>query len=85
MSERLLVRFDETAADGIRCPAHPLTIARERIASGQVCEPDRHEWTELEGYYWRECRRCGLTDVTLADIGEPVETPNAGSGMEDIK
>lgn len=50
---------------------------RERVANLEVCGADSHEFVELDGYYWRECRRCGLADVTLADLGQPVQTPNA--------
>lgn len=72
----LLERFDELGPEDIRCPPHPLPIARARIESGAVCEPERHEWIDLDGHYWRECRTCGLADVTVADLGQPVETPH---------
>lgn len=59
----------------IRCPPHSPMVAFERIISGRICRPDGHEWVDLDGYYWRECRKCGLADVTVADFGQPIETP----------
>lgn len=73
--ESLLDMFDDPEVH-IRCPGHPPRIARERIESGRICGPHKHDWVELRRYYWRECRTCGLNDVTCKDIGQPVETPN---------
>lgn len=68
--------FDYRKPYDIRCPAHPLSVARDTIESGDICRSDEHDWIELDGYYWRECRQCGLADVTVADIGQSVKTPN---------
>lgn len=68
---------ERLARGDIRCPPHPVSIALDAILSGSMCRPDGHDWVELDGYYWRECRRCGLADVTVSDFGQPVDTPNA--------
>jgi hypothetical protein len=71
-----LSAFDDLTPYDIRCPLHPQPIARDRIADGRLCPADYHDWVELDGYDWRECRDCGLADVTCADIGQSVDTPN---------
>lgn len=76
VTDDLLVRFDELVPYDLRCPPHPLLVARNRVADGTICEPDEHDWIKRDGYYWRECSACGLADVTVADLGQPVETPN---------
>lgn len=81
-AEALLERFNELLPDSatdssdVRVPGHSFDVARERIASGRICAPSEHDWIELRSAYWRECRSCGLADVTVADLGQPVETPN---------
>lgn len=75
-TEDLLVRFDEQAPYDIRCPSHSMLFARNRVADGTICEPNIHDWIKLGGRYWRECSRCGLADVTVADLGQPIKTPN---------
>lgn len=85
-SSPFLERFDHHAPYDIRCPPHPHARAREIIAGGRLCDPGDHDWIELvDGYYWQECRACGIADVTAADIGQNIVTPNAelesGSGL----
>lgn len=73
----LLKRFDNAgpSPDEVRVPQHPRSITRARIADEKVCREDEHRWRTLNGRYWRECTECGLADVTLADLGQNVETP----------
>lgn len=75
--DELLAAFEDEGPSRIRCPPHPLKVARDRVESGRVCPADEHEWIDLSGRYWRECRACGLSDVTVADLGQSVATPNA--------
>lgn len=75
--ERLLERFDKAgpSPDVVRVPHHPRGITRDRIVEDVVCRESEHRWAACPGYYWRECRECGLADVTVADLGQTVETP----------
>lgn len=59
-------------------PPHSWEIAKRCIRS--ACSADDHDWVALTGAeptaYWRECRKCGIADVTAAAVGQDVETPN---------
>lgn len=63
-------------------PHHPWSVAKRVIQ--EACAADEHDWIELTGAedpqgYWRECRTCGIADVTAAALGQNVATPNADS------
>lgn len=61
-------------------PAHSWETAKRSIRN--ACPATEHDWVKLidlnEPAYWRECRQCGLTDVTAAALGQEVETLNVG-------
>lgn len=77
-ADSLLATFDHRAPYDIRCPPHSIAHAREIIATGRLCDAGDHDWIELDGEYWRECRACGIADVTAADVGQSIATPHAG-------
>ena len=66
-------------ARNIPHPPHSWSVAKRCIA--ESCGLDEHDWIELTGggepAYWRECRDCGIADVTAAAVGQDVETPYA--------
>ena len=59
-------------------PGHSLETAKRCIH--ESCDPDEHDWVELTGFsepaYWRECKKCGIADVTARAVGQDVATPN---------
>ena len=59
-------------------PSHSWETAKRCIRT--ACAADEHDWAELKGLdesaYWRECRVCGIADVTAKAVGQGVETPN---------
>ena len=59
-------------------PAHVRVTAKRCIR--QACAANEHDWADLivdgETAYWRECRTCGIADVTAGALGQGVETPN---------
>ena len=63
----------------IPVPHHSWSTAKRIIR--EACITDEHDWIELTGLdepaYWRECKNCGIADVTAAAAGQDVETPNA--------
>lgn len=81
-SLQALLTRDELAPSNIRCPPHPPSIAHKSITEGRICKPSDHGWIELEGYYWRECHHHRRADITVANLGQPVETPNASQSSD---
>lgn len=82
MSESSGIDADVEALDPreIPIPAHSWETAKRVIR--EACPADEHDWAELTGVedqpaYWRECRDCGIADVTAQALGQDVETPNA--------
>ena len=61
-------------------PGHSLETAKRCIH--ESCDPDEYDWVELTGFsepaYWRECKKCGIADVTARAVGQDVATPNIG-------
>ena len=59
-------------------PPHSWETAKRCIQN--ACAADEHDWVELTGLdepaSWRECRVCGIADVTAKAVGQDVETPN---------
>ena len=72
------VDVDALDAREIPHPQHPWHVAKRCIRN--ACPADEHDWRELTGLdptgYWRECRTCGMADVTAKAVGQDVETPN---------
>jgi hypothetical protein len=66
---------DELASYHIQCPPHPQSLARKRTEEDKICLPEYLSESNSMATIG-ECRRCGLADVTVADIGQDVETPN---------
>ena len=67
-------------------PPHPWDVAKRCIQ--KACDAGEHDWAELTGVedppaYWRECRVCGIADVTAKAAGQDVETPNDDRGDSD--
>ena len=67
MSERGIdVTVDSLDEDEVPNPAQPWEVARRCIRT--ACAADEHDWVGLMGLsptgYWRECRTCGIADVT---------------------
>ena len=64
--------------DEVPTPAQPWEVAKRCIR--EACPADGHDWVDLTGLdptgYWRECRTCGIADVTAQALGQGVETPN---------
>ena len=61
-------------------PQHSWETAKRCIRT--ACDAGEHDWAELTGVedppaYWRECRICGIADVTVAAVGQDGETPHA--------
>ena len=73
------VDVDALDAREIPHPPHPWDVAKRCIQ--KACTADEHDWVDLTGLdepaYWRECRVCGIADMTAAAVGQDVETPNA--------
>jgi hypothetical protein len=73
------VDVDELDAREVPVPHHSWSTAQRVIR--EACAADEHDWAELTGLdepaYWRECKTCGIADVTAAALGQDVETPNA--------
>lgn len=79
MAENSAIDVDPDGLDAgeIPHPSHSLETAKRCIR--EACPADEHDWVELSGAsnaYWRECRDCGIADVTAAAVGQDVETPN---------
>ena len=53
-------------------PGHSWEIAKRVIR--EACAAEEHSWIELTTH-WRECRDCGIADVTAQALGQNVETP----------
>jgi hypothetical protein len=60
---------------------HPTRGATAKRCIRNACAANEHDWVELTGFeetaYWRECRECGIADVTAQALGQDVETPTA--------
>lgn len=73
---------DVDALDGGEIPHPPHSWATAKRCIRNACAVGEHDWVELTGLdelaYWRECRECGLADVTAQALGQRVETPYAG-------
>lgn len=67
---------DTLDEDDVPVPHHPWSTAKRCIR--EACPAGEHEWVELTGtgrtIYWRECRKCGIADVTAEALGQDVET-----------
>jgi hypothetical protein len=77
------IDVDVTALDAREVPIPPHSWATAKRCIRTACDADEHDWVELTGVedppaYWRECRNCGIADVTAAAVGQNVETPHAG-------
>ena len=57
----------------VPAPAHSWETAKRAIR--EACAAEEHSWIDLTTY-WRECCNCGIADVTVAAVGQNVETPN---------
>ena len=72
--------MSEFAPEELPHPGHSLEVAKRCIC--ESCDPDEHDWVELTGpdepAYWRECRYCGIGDVTAAAVGQNIAMPNIG-------
>lgn len=69
-------------------PPHSWDVAKRCIRT--ACDAGDHDWVELTGVddppaYWRECRTCGIADVTAAAVGQDVETPHADQREEQSR
>ena len=64
--------------DDVPVPHHSWEVAKRCIR--RACFAEDHDWIDLAGLeppgYWRECRHCGIADVTAAALGQDVATPN---------
>ena len=54
-------------------PAHEWDVAKRVIR--EACTAEEHSWIKTTTY-WRECRDCGIADVTAQAFGQDVDTPN---------
>jgi hypothetical protein len=72
---------DVDALDGSEVPHPQHSWATAKRCIRNACATNEHDWVELTGFeetaYWRECRTCGIADVTAKAVGQNVETPNA--------
>ena len=69
---------DGLDAREVPVPHHSWSTAQRVIS--EACAGSEHDWAELTGFdepaYWRECKDCGIADITAAALGQDVETPN---------
>ena len=69
---------DELDAREVPVPHHSWSTAQRVIS--EACAADEHDWAELTGLdepaFWRECKTCGIADVTAAALGQDAETPH---------
>jgi hypothetical protein len=82
MTENSGIDVDVDALDAREVPIPPHSWATAKRCIRTACDAGEHDWVELTGVedppaYWRECRDCGIADVTAAAVGQDVETPNA--------
>lgn len=79
MSERD-IDVDVNALDPRKVPNPVHSWATAKRCIQQACPAREHDWINLtiggETAYWRECRTCGIADVTAAAVGQDVETPH---------
>ena len=72
------VDVESLDAREVPAPHHSWETAKRVIR--EACPADDHNWVELTGLnptgYWRECRTCGIADVTAQALDQDVETPN---------
>jgi hypothetical protein len=73
--------IDVDTFDGGEIPHPPHSWETAKRCIRNACAANEHDWVELTGFeetaYWRECRECGIADVTAQALGQDVETPNA--------
>jgi hypothetical protein len=60
-------------------PQHSWATAKRCIQ--EACDANEHDWVELtdstgKTFHWRECRVCGIADVTAKAVRQNVKTPN---------
>jgi hypothetical protein len=81
MAENSGIDVDMNALDAREVPHPPHSWATAQRSIQTACDAGEHDWVELTGFeetrYWRECRDCGIADVTAAAVGQDVATPNA--------
>lgn len=79
MNDNTEADVGKISPEDIPTPQHSFEIAKKCIRN--ACPEDEHDWAELRRedggfYHWRECRECGIADVTAFAVGQDVDTPH---------